>query len=91
MLFHWYTETFIWFGTFSSVRSRSPFLLVVEKLATHASWDWVVWRRGEPPGAARCGMAISAKDAAREAEATAVEMARSGRTRLVERTNPSYS
>jgi hypothetical protein len=42
--------------------------LLVERLPEKAAWDWVVWRRGAHPRAARHGKAYSAETAMMAAE-----------------------
>jgi hypothetical protein len=43
--------------------------LIVERLPGGDGWDWTVWRPGDPPEAARHGVAPSTVRAMRAAEA----------------------
>ena len=59
-------------GDIFHATARAPsgevlFHLVVERLNHH--WDWSIWRPGEPARMARHGVAATASDAMRKAEA----------------------
>jgi hypothetical protein len=54
-------------------RDRARYHLLVERLPNGSGWDWTVWRPGDPPEAARHGVAPSAAAAMRAAEAAVEE------------------
>jgi hypothetical protein len=50
-------------------RDDARYHLIVERLPSGNDWDWTAWRPGDAPRAARHGVASSAAEAMRAAEA----------------------
>jgi hypothetical protein len=50
-------------------RDGTRYHLIVERLPNADGWDWTVWRPGDAPASARHGVATSAVEAMRAAEA----------------------
>ena len=57
------------FAAVISGRDGTRYHLIAEQLPSDDSWDWTVWRPGDAPTAARHGVAASAVEAMRAAEA----------------------